>query len=99
MTSSVQPQLMKSDRFVYDWKCYASPPKMRGAVVLVRFKNSSIVRRIVAIGGDTSQGQERSILINGSVLDESYVQHNSRLGSDPRWTRLMSSSCLPGCIS
>lgn len=83
MSSSMEPLLMKDERFVYDWKYYASHPKMRGDVVILGRKDSLIVKRIVAIGGDMIQGRERSILLNSSMLDEPYLYHKYPVGSDP----------------
>ena len=81
--SSMEPLLRMNDRFVYDWKYYASHPKLRGDVVVLRRENLLIVKRIVAIGGDTIEGQAQSIILNGNTLDEPYVQHNYPPGSNP----------------
>jgi signal peptidase I len=83
MASSMEPLLKVNDRFVYDWRYYPSHPKRRGDVVIVRRQGSLIVKRIIAIGGDTIQGREREILLNGSAVNESYNgnQRNSEARS------------------
>jgi signal peptidase I len=78
----MEPLLMKNDRFVYDWRYYSSHSKARGDVVILRRQNLLVVKRIIAIGGDTIQGQGRTILLNGSVIDEPYVQHKDSTVSD-----------------
>ncbi len=83
MASSMEPLLKKGDRFVYDWRYYSSHPKERGDVVIMRNQNALVVKRIIAIGGDTIQGRGGTIVLNGSVIDEPYVQHDGATDSDP----------------
>ncbi len=80
MGTSMTPTLMKNDRFVYNWRYYSSHSKTRGDVVIFRRQNSLLVKRIIAIGGDTIQGRGRTILLNGSPIDETYVQPESPMG-------------------
>jgi signal peptidase I len=78
----MEPLLMTNDRFVYDWRYYASHSKERGDVVILRWKDTLLVKRIIAIGGDTIQGQGGAILLNGSAIDEPYLQHKDPTESD-----------------
>jgi signal peptidase I len=80
---SMEPLLMKNDRFVYNWRYYSSHPKARGDVVILRRQNSLVVKRIIAIGGDTIQGRGRTILLNDSAIDEPYIQCKSPRENDP----------------
>jgi len=82
-SSSMEPLLLKGDRLIIDKRYYAARPKARGDVVIVRRQGSLTVRRIIAVAGDTIQGQQRTVLLNGAVLDEPYIQHKYPLGNDP----------------
>jgi signal peptidase I len=72
MSSSMEPLLKVNDRFVFDSRYYPSHPKSRGDVVIVRREGSLIIKRIIAVGGDTIQGNDQEILLNGSAVNESY---------------------------
>lgn len=82
ISSSMEPLLMKNDRFVYDRRYYSSHPKVRGDVVILRRQNLLVVKRIIAIGGDTIQGEGQTILLNGTAIDEPHVQHENSMDTD-----------------
>lgn len=66
--SSMEPLLVNRDRLVYDTACYHSQPKRRGDIIVFHHRVSLFVKRIVAIGGDTVEGNEQEILLNGQPL-------------------------------
>lgn len=71
--SSMQPTLLNQERLVYDTVYYHSQPKRRGDVVLFRHRDSLFIKRIAAIGGDTIEGKEQHILLNGQPLSETVI--------------------------
>jgi len=64
------PTLLDKDRFVYDTAYYRSQPEHRGDVVIMRRRDSLFIKRIAAIGGDTIEGKQEQILLNGQPLRE-----------------------------
>ena len=66
--TSMQPTLVNKEHIVYDAACYRSQPKRRGDIVVFHHRDSLFMKRIVALGGDTIEGNEQQILLNGQPL-------------------------------
>ena len=74
--SSMEPTLPANERFVYD-KTYRSQPIVRGDIVILQRRDSLIIKRVVAIGGDTIEGNQQQMLLNGQPVSKPVVQHKS----------------------
>jgi signal peptidase I len=75
---SMSPTIIKGDHIIADLKYYKTNKPARGDIVIFRFpedKSKFFMKRIVAIGGDTIQGIDKTILLNGTVIREPYIQH------------------------
>jgi len=90
--SSMEPAIMRDERIVADMNYYHKHPGRRGEVVIVRRQSDSsgvptadqdllIVKRIIAIGGDTIEGKDGQVFLNSQIQSEPFVNHNSPLGS------------------
>lgn len=66
--SSMDPTLANRQRFVYDTACYRSQPKRRGDIVVFHYRDSLFIKRIAGVGGDTLEGREEQILVNGQPM-------------------------------
>ena len=73
--SSMEPTLPDGSRFVYDTAYYRSHPVRRGDVVVLRVRDRLFIKRVAAIGGDTVEGREGKILLNGEPLSEPTIWH------------------------
>jgi signal peptidase I len=76
--SSMEPVLLPGDSFMADMDFFRTHPIARGEIVLLRSpvtRGVTIVKRVIAIGGDTISGKDAQIFVNGKVLDEPYVEH------------------------
>jgi signal peptidase I len=82
-SSSMEPNLKPAERFVFDRNHYKHQPKRRGDVVVLCRENSLTVKRIVAVAGDTIEGRQRQIFLNGRLQQEPFVQHAYPRGGDP----------------
>jgi signal peptidase I len=78
--SSMEPTLVNRERFVYDAAYYRSRPKRRGDVVIM---HSLFIKRIAAVGGDTIEGKQQQILLNGQPLSEPFIRQKSSISDDP----------------
>lgn len=81
--SSMEPLLKQGDRLVYDRRYYPAHAKLRGDVIIAQTSGGLTIRRIIAVPGDTIEGKERTVFLNGRVQDEAFIQHTYPLGNDP----------------
>jgi len=83
---------MRDERIVADMNYYHKHPGHRGEVVIVRRQSDSsavptagqdplIVKRIIAIGGDTIEGKDGQIFLNSQIESEPYLKPTFPLGS------------------
>ena len=55
-----------------------APPCLKGEVIIFKRDGTLLVKRVIATGGDSIQGQNNLIFLNGDEQDERYVEHTSR---------------------
>jgi len=93
---SMERTLSEGDRVVLDscgpslWyadRKRSCAPNLGQIVVFRSIPNDSlIVKRVIALGGDTIRIKEGSVLVNGAALSEPYVQHSQAyIPSDDSW--------------
>jgi signal peptidase I len=82
-SSAMENTLLKGDQFVIDEPFYSKHPVARNDLVVLRGKDYQTVKRVVAIGGDTIEGRNREIIINGQLLDEPFIRHSLPPGTNP----------------
>jgi signal peptidase I len=80
--SSMQPTLFDHDYLIVDAYYYQHQPVQRDDLVEFRRKNSSWMKRVIAVGGDSIEAKDRRVVLNGQVLNEPFVQHIEVLGKD-----------------
>jgi signal peptidase I len=83
VSSSMEPMMLPGDKFVAAKRYYKLHPPHRRDLALLRYGKDVTVKRIIAVGGDAIQGEERKMSLNGEALDEPFVQHKFDEGSDP----------------
>lgn len=81
-STSMEKTIQMGDRILVDTYCYDSSLPARNDVMVFKKDDLYVVKRIVAVGGDSIQGMNGMVLVNGSSLDEPYVQHT---GGPPDW--------------
>ena len=79
----MEPTLLNAERFVYDAAYYRSPPKHGGDVVIMHYRYSLFIKRIAAVEGDTIEGKEQRILLNGQPLSEPFIRLKFSISDDP----------------
>jgi len=74
-STSMERTIQKGDRIVADVWYYNSRPPEREDVIIFKNKDTFMVKRVIAVGGDTVVGRGGLVLLNGKTLDEPFVEH------------------------
>lgn len=72
--TSMYPTLVENDKLcVIKITYYFSPPE-RGDIVIVKLSESkSLVKRVIALGGETIEIKDNAVYIDGTLLEEDYL--------------------------
>lgn len=84
----MEPTIMLRERIFVDMHYYHEHQERRGDVVIVRRRldlsaDVLVVKRIIAIGGDTIEGKDQQVFLNGQILSEPFVRHKFPVRTDP----------------
>jgi signal peptidase I len=82
-STSMRPTLLVGDCFVIDKEYYRFHAPAINDLVVVPAKRYQTVKRVIAVAGDTIQGRERQIVVNGKILDEPFIEHSEAPGTNP----------------
>jgi signal peptidase I len=82
-STSMERTIQKGDRIVADMGYYDSRQPERDDVIIFRNHGLFVVKRVIAIAGDTVVGKSGVIFLNGQTLDEPFVEHTR--GSAAPW--------------
>lgn len=80
-SSAMEPTLFIGDQFVSDMRYYRTRPISRDDLVQVARKGNVIVKRVIAVGGDTISSKDGRIIVNGKMLEEDFIRHSRHAGS------------------
>lgn len=82
-SSAMETTLLKGDKFIIDKNYYLQHPCERHDLVVMRIDGAQTVKRVIAIGGDTIEGKDRQVSLNGHALDEPFAYHPRGGGNVP----------------
>jgi signal peptidase I len=71
----MEPTLFKGDKFMIDRNYYRQHSCEHGDLVVMRIEDAQTVKRVIAVSGDTIEGRQREVFLNGHVLDEAFAYH------------------------
>jgi signal peptidase I len=75
-SSAMETTLLKGDQFIVDKMFYRDHSVVRNDLVLLRIGDyPQTVKRVIAIGGDTVEGANRRIIVNGHFVAEPFIRH------------------------
>jgi signal peptidase I len=74
-STSMEQTLVPGDRFIVDTHYYRHGSPNRGDIVMFYRNKTFFLKRVIAIAGDTIQGTNGAVPLNGQVLIEKYIQH------------------------
>jgi signal peptidase I len=75
---SMENTVLKGDQIVADMCYYRSRSPEHQDVIIFKRDGTFFVKRVIATGGDTVQGDRGAVFVNGQTIIEPYVQHTSR---------------------
>ncbi len=73
-SSQMSPTFTSGQRVFYTRT--VNHPVKRGTIVLFTKNNQEFIARVIALPGETFQIKESQVFINGTVLDEPYLDEN-----------------------
>lgn len=82
-SSAMEQTFLAGDQFILDKTYYRHQPVARNDLVVMRREDYQTVKRVIAVGGDTIEGKNRQITVNGVVVDEPFIQHSLSAGTNP----------------
>jgi len=92
-SDSMNPTLVQRDRVLVNKLSYHFHDVHRGDIVVFKRppgetdpKIKDLIKRVIALPGDTVEGRDGQILIDGRILKESYTAKNSPMSDFPART-------------
>jgi signal peptidase I len=82
-SSAMETTLFKGDKFMIDRNYYRQHPCQRDDLVVMRIEGAQTVKRIIGVSGDTIEGKDRKVFLNGNVLEEAFARHPRGGGNVP----------------
>jgi signal peptidase I len=82
-STSMEDTIVPGDSIVTDtWHYHKHAPE-HGDLIIFHTTDLFVVKRVIAVGGDTIEGHARQVFVNGELLNEPYVVHKLPLGDRP----------------
>jgi signal peptidase I len=82
-SSAMETTLFKGDNFMIDKNYYRQHPCERDDLVVMLIEGARTVKRVIAVGGDTIEGEDRRVFLNGHALDDPFAYHPRGGGNVP----------------
>lgn len=77
-TTSMEPTILRGDRFIVDTWAYRDTLPQRGEIAIFRYPlapDRDMLKRCVGVPGDDVEIVNKRLLVNGSAVLEPYAQH------------------------
>jgi signal peptidase I len=89
-TTAMEPTVLKDEHFAVDMNAYASKAPARGDVIIFSHDDVLEVKRVIAVAGDTIEGRDFQIRVNGGPVHQGYIQHTGKDAISPPFSFLKS---------
>jgi signal peptidase I len=91
-STAMEPTIRQGDDIVADMRYYHSRSPNRLDTIIFERDNIFYIKRVIAVGGDSIEGKNQAIYVNGKELDEPYVEH---IGEAPEWANTFGLISVP----
>jgi len=91
-STGMEPTIRQGDHIVADMRYYRSHTPKRLDTIVFERDNIFFIKRVIAIGGDSVEGKNQVIYVDGRVLEEPYVEH---IGEPPDWANTFGPVIVP----
>jgi len=82
-SNAMEPTLFRGDKFMIDRNYYRQHSCEHDDLVVMRIEDAQTVKRVIAIGGDTIEGRNEQVFLNGHLLREQFAYHPRGGGNVP----------------
>jgi signal peptidase I len=86
--SAMEPTVLEEEKFAADMNAYQNQAPQRGDVVVFHHDDILMLKRVIAIAGDTIEGGSFQIIVNGTTSREGYIQHKGKNPISPSFSFL-----------
>lgn len=70
--SAMEPTIISGEKFAAEMKPFQP---LRGDLVIFQHEDVLLVKRVIGVSGDTVEGRDLHVFVNGKLVDEPYIQH------------------------
>lgn len=74
-STGMERTISQGGHIVVDLRQYRDSKPKYPDIVVIQKDGTFFVKRVIAVGGDTIEGRNGAIIVNGNRLEESYIQH------------------------
>jgi len=74
-STAMAPTVIPGDRVVADLTYYRQSNPKPNDIVVIQRNGTFLIKRVAAVGGDTVEGKEDLVFVNGNLLNEAFAQH------------------------
>jgi signal peptidase I len=74
-SGAMEPTIIVGDRVIADLTYYRESKPKPNDVVVIQRGGAFLIKRVVASSGDTVEGKDDLVFVNGNLLKEPYVEH------------------------
>ena len=94
-STAMEPTIQRGDHFVTDVFAFRSRRPRRPEVIIFKKDGIFYLKRVIAVGGDTVEGQNNTVFVNGSLLNEAYTQHIRQTFPGNEWMENFGPTKIP----
>jgi signal peptidase I len=75
--SSMESNLLENDVMILDKVTYKTRDIKRNDIVVISYNNKYLVKRVIALPGETFEVKNNLVFINGQVINEEYLDDDA----------------------
>jgi len=94
-STAMEPTIQRGDRIVTDTFEFRSRRPRRPDVIIFKRDGIFFLKRVIGIDGETVEVRDKSVFVNGTLLNESYIQHTQGNISGNVWMDRFGPTTVP----